>query len=68
MADNSKETVEGVVPQIKAMTDNLETIIKTIQQIADDSEEQTNMVEEFQIAFGQIVSITSNLYEQSKIL
>lgn len=67
MADNSKETVEGAVPQIKEMTENLETISGTIEQIAADSEEQSKILDEFKEAFQQIIKITSRLYDQSEM-
>ncbi|MEH7306818.1 methyl-accepting chemotaxis protein [Neobacillus drentensis] len=65
MAENNRETVEGVEPQLKGMVANLEKIITTIQQIAFDSHEQSVKMEEFHQSFEQIVSTASELSQQA---
>jgi methyl-accepting chemotaxis protein len=67
MADNSKETVEGVEPQLKEMIANLEKIITTIQHIYSNSQEQSAMMDEFHASFEQIVKTASQLSEQANI-
>lgn len=65
MAENNRETVEGVEPQLKAMVANLEKIISTIQQISTDSHEQAVKMEAFHKAFEQIVNTASELNYQA---
>lgn len=67
MADNSKETVEGVEPQIKSMVSNLEKIIVMIQSISANSQEQSSMMEEFRASTNQIIKTAVDLGEQANI-
>lgn len=65
MADSSKETVEGVEPQLKEMLANLEKIIATIQHNYSGSQEQSAMLDEFHASFEQIVKTASQLSDQA---
>lgn len=68
MAENNRETVEGVEPQLKGMVANLEKIITTIQHIASDSQEQSVKMEEFHQSFEQIVNTASELSQQANLI
>jgi len=65
MAENNRETVEGVEPQLKGMVANLEKIITNIQQISSNSHEQAIKMEAFNKAFEQIVNTASELNSQA---
>jgi hypothetical protein len=65
MADNSKESVESVEPQLKEMITNIEKIISTIQLISTHSGQQSAMLEGFYESFEQIVKTASQLRDQT---
>jgi hypothetical protein len=67
MADNSKDTVEGVEPQIKTMVSNLENIIAIIQHVSANSQKQSAMMEDFRASTNQIVKTASELSDQANI-
>ncbi|MEH7076470.1 methyl-accepting chemotaxis protein [Neobacillus drentensis] len=68
MAENNRETVEGVEPQLKGMIANLEKIITKIQHIAFDSLEQSVKMEEFNQSFEQIINTAAELSQQSHLV
>lgn len=67
MAENSKGAVEGFEPKLQEMMINIEKVLTTIQEISTHSQEQSVMIEEFQVAFGHIVHAASELNKNACI-
>ncbi|WP_075981955.1 methyl-accepting chemotaxis protein [Bacillus massilinigeriensis] len=67
MADNSKEAIEGIEPEVKRMVENLEKINATVNDLSSQTEEQSAMIEEFHSSFEHLVHIASALSEKANL-
>lgn len=67
MADSSKTSVEKIEPQLKTMMTAIEKMTTTIGEISAQTEEQSAMVKEFNIAYKNIVETANRLSKQANI-